>query len=162
MIIPLKTYIQKGAKSEDTEVPCLRLNSRFLFLSCEGIINDACSAHGHVFIVPQEAPACPTPSIQSHQEASVSAKKGVRHQRHPSAVSVPESDISSCGTFIDKGSLEGTPMVEDSPQAGAGSKGISPPAGIAGTAAVAKYSPLKPPESAFSSDMSEQHSGQVL
>ena len=80
-----------------------------------------------------------------------------RHQRNPSAISVPESDISSSGTFIDKGSHEEVPTLANISRV----EEEEGPGGGSGALAVADYAPLQPPESAFSSDMSEQHSGRV-
>ncbi len=87
-------------------------------------------------------------------------KKAIaQHKRHPSNLSVPESDISSSGTFVDKGSCE------ELSRAG---KPDAAPADDGRVAVEIAAEPsqesegLKPPESAFStSDMSEQTSGQV-
>ena len=104
----------------------------------------------------QETPA--TPPAASQTGAAAKPLPGVdHHQRNPSAISVPESEISSSGTFIDKGSNEDVPTLMAAPKA----EELEGP-GDAGAALVAEeYAPLQPPESAFSSDMSEQHSGQV-
>ena len=89
----------------------------------------------------------------------------MQHTRNLSNVSAPESEISSSGTFIDKGSLEEVSKDERSerdmalahvsesvPLTGTVSKSVQP-----------KYEEqLQPPESAFSaSDLSEQLSGAV-
>lgn len=87
-----------------------------------------------------------------------------QHIRHPSNLSVPESDISSNGTFIDKGSLE---EVKDGRlEADLGLEAVAmshPKAGVESSAVpCAPEDQLQPPESAFStSDLSEQLSGTI-
>ena len=110
----------------------------------------------------QESPATPSAAPQPGASAK-SNSAAVRHQRNPSLISVPESDISSSGTFIDKGSLDDVPALANTSQTreGGGPGEVDQPGDVGATAAVEEFTPLQPPESAFSSDMSEQHSGQV-
>lgn len=92
-------------------------------------------------------------------------KKAIaEHRRQPSNLSVPDSDISSSGTFVDKGSCEELSRAEKPEHSDlepATEKPEKVDAEIAAKASLDSDT-LKPPESAFStSDISEQMSGPV-
>ena len=92
-----------------------------------------------------------------------------QHRRHPSNLSAPDSDISSSGTFVDKGSCEelnrvGRPEDSGPEHSEPEPKPVESEEVAADIVAKASHDSdiLKPPESAFStSDISEQMSGPV-
>lgn len=92
-------------------------------------------------------------------------KKAIaQHRRQPSNLSVPDSDISSSGTFVDKGSCEELTRVGKPESPEPEPLTLQSEAGPAEIAAKPSddSDALKPPESAFStSDISEQVSGPV-
>ena len=86
-----------------------------------------------------------------------------QHRRGPSNLSIAESEISSSGTFIDKGSCEelGKEDKSEEPSTAEAASEDDKPAAL-GQAEAESQEGLKPPESAFStSDISEQLSGAV-
>ena len=93
----------------------------------------------------------------------------MQHRRHPSNLSAPDSEISSSGTFVDKGSCEELSRVgkpEASGQEYSEPEPKSVESQVVAADIIAKTSHdsdmLKPPESAFStSDISEQASGPI-
>lgn len=92
-------------------------------------------------------------------------RAGGGHKRQTSCMSIPESENSSNGTFIDKGSCEELSK-EDKTEALAGREAVPQTSDhdsqIEPAASAPDIAPPMPPESAFStSDLSEQLSAPI-